>query len=384
QAPYPPVCVTRVTGDCVAEWEDIENERKKRNEVVIVQNTAETVERDSKGRSQLKSMLYQSQSSYGFQPRSFYGFQPRSQYGIQSFYNVVTVANTADTEKEEEENETEIDWLTDPGYSRRALVFSCVPIVRRPVRIWRVGKGNWGRCNTAPRFMNAQRQLDRKRKAQLQRQYLNRANVGSNYNKNWMFFDPDNKFISIFQVNQYIREQNVDQKQQPHLTRFQSFFGSLTPAAPSNQPSIMYPAERKVQSRSYEKSSDVSASAQNTQVNRTLASSSSSTSVVTTTTKYTSSSSTAVLNQSSSQSTAVLNQSSSQSTAVLNQSSSQSKLALSPQQQQSNIKSPPPAQTRAAAPSTTSQIANPTKSAANPVSNAAPPLIIKDNFKKKQ
>ncbi|KAA6368355.1 MAG: hypothetical protein EZS28_036118, partial [Streblomastix strix] len=150
QAPYPPVCVTRVTGDCVVEWEDIENERKNRNEVDIVQNTAETVERDSKGRSQLKSMLYQSLSSYGFQPRSFYGFQPKSQYGIQSFYNVATVANTADTEKEEEENETEFDWLTDPGYSR---------------------------------------------------------------------------------------EQNVDQKQQPHLTRFQSFFGIFDQSITDNKQS---------------------------------------------------------------------------------------------------------------------------------------------------
>ncbi|KAA6340039.1 MAG: hypothetical protein EZS28_052564, partial [Streblomastix strix] len=103
-----------------------------------------------------------------------------------------TVANTPDTEKEEEENETEIDWLTDPGYLRRALVFSCVPKVRRPIRIWRVGNGNWGRWNTAPPFINAQKQLDRKRKTQLQRQYLNRSNVGLNYKKNWIFFDQDN------------------------------------------------------------------------------------------------------------------------------------------------------------------------------------------------
>ncbi|KAA6400031.1 MAG: hypothetical protein EZS28_004439 [Streblomastix strix] len=44
-------------GDCVAEWEDIENEKKKRNEVVIVQNKAETLERDSNGRFQLKLIL---------------------------------------------------------------------------------------------------------------------------------------------------------------------------------------------------------------------------------------------------------------------------------------------------------------------------------------
>ncbi|KAA6356711.1 MAG: hypothetical protein EZS28_047762, partial [Streblomastix strix] len=100
--PYPPIVVSRVIGNSMKYWEYLIEQRK---------NDEDELYGVDKEINELKP--------------------PNS-----SFYGQIT-NNPVKEEEEEDFN------INTEKYPRNPLLFMCVPIVRRPVRIWRQGDGFW-------------------------------------------------------------------------------------------------------------------------------------------------------------------------------------------------------------------------------------------------
>ncbi|KAA6392955.1 MAG: hypothetical protein EZS28_011520 [Streblomastix strix] len=120
--PYPPIVVSRVAGDSMKEWEDIKEYRKKSDQLQKKEIELKTLKRPKKKKQEQKQLLSK-KSTIGGIP-----------------------VQAEDDENNIDENDPELSlFMSKEGYPRKSLSFTCVPIKKRPVRTWRVGKGNWGK-----------------------------------------------------------------------------------------------------------------------------------------------------------------------------------------------------------------------------------------------
>ncbi|KAA6394609.1 MAG: hypothetical protein EZS28_009865, partial [Streblomastix strix] len=102
-APYPPIIVSRVTGDCMGSWEQVLDEAKKQE----------------------------------IQMR-------KEEFGIDEQNDEDKWLQDMKRQGNEDADEIdEFDIETNDGYSRKSLSFTCVPIVKRPIRQWKKGTGKW-------------------------------------------------------------------------------------------------------------------------------------------------------------------------------------------------------------------------------------------------